>query len=109
LLKAAAHITGGGLPGNLPRVLPNNTVAALTATWPVPAVFSWLARTGRIGTEEMLRVFNCGVGMVLVVDDPDAAIELLEAAGETVSRIGRIEAGAGASSVRLDPHAGWLA
>ena len=89
LLKAAAHITGGGLPGNLPRVLPDGTVAALTATWPVPPVFGWLARTGGVEAGEMLRVFNCGVGMAVVVSDADAAIAMLEAEGETVSRIGR--------------------
>ncbi len=92
LLKAAAHITGGGLPGNLPRVLPNGTTAVLEATWPVPPVFGWLARAGGIAPEEMLRVFNCGIGMALVVADPDAAIPLLEAAGEQVWRIGTIAA-----------------
>jgi phosphoribosylformylglycinamidine cyclo-ligase len=109
LLKAAAHITGGGLPGNLPRVLPANTVAALTATWPVPPVFGWLARTGRIEATELLRVFNCGVGMALVVSDPDAATRVLEAEGETVTRIGVIEAADGPASVRIDPQPGWPA
>ena len=66
--------------------------AALTASWPVPPVFGWLARAGGVEAGEMLRVFNCGVGMALVVSDPDAAIQLLEAEGETVSRIGMIEA-----------------
>ncbi len=119
LLKAAAHITGGGLPGNLPRVLPEGTVAALTPTWPVPPVFSWLARAGSVENSEMVRVFNCGIGMALVVSDPDAAIAILEAEGETVSRIGEIETagpyvpdrhtGQGAPSVRFDPPPGWLA
>ena len=109
LLKAAAHITGGGLPGNLPRVLPDGTVAALNAKWPVPPVFHWLARTGGVSVAEMLRVFNCGIGMALVVSDPDAAIALLQAEGETVSRIGMIEAGDGPASVRIDPPSGWLA
>ena len=58
LMKAAAHITGGGLPGNLPRVLPNDTAAVLDPYWSVPPVFGWLARTGGIASEEMLRVFN---------------------------------------------------
>jgi phosphoribosylformylglycinamidine cyclo-ligase len=107
LLKAAAHITGGGLPGNLPRVLPPNTVAALTASWPIPPVFGWLAHTGGIAAAEMLRVFNCGVGMALVVADSDAAIRVLEAEGETVSRIGVIEAAAGPASVRIYLPAGW--
>jgi phosphoribosylformylglycinamidine cyclo-ligase len=109
LLKAAAHITGGGLPGNLPRALPDNTAAVLSLSWPVPPVFQWLARIGRVEAAEMLRVFNCGVGMALVVSDADAAIRLLEAEGETVSRIGVIEAAHGAASVRIDPPAGWLA
>jgi phosphoribosylformylglycinamidine cyclo-ligase len=108
LLKAAAHITGGGLPGNLPRALPANTTAALTASWPVPPVFGWLARTGNIEAPEMLRVFNCGIGMALVVSDPDAAIRLLEAEGETVSRIGVVEAVAGPAGVRIERPAGWL-
>jgi phosphoribosylformylglycinamidine cyclo-ligase len=109
LLKAAAHITGGGLPGNLPRVLPEGTVAALTPTWLVPPVFGWLARAGRVGAEEMLRVFNCGVGMALVVSDPVAAIKLLEEQGEVVSRIGVIETGDGAARVQFEPPVGWLA
>ncbi|MGH7209875.1 MAG: phosphoribosylformylglycinamidine cyclo-ligase, partial [Acetobacteraceae bacterium] len=66
LLKAAAHITGGGLQGNLPRVLPNGTAAVLTAPWPMPPVFGWLAKTGGVERDEMLRVFNCGVGMAVV-------------------------------------------
>jgi phosphoribosylformylglycinamidine cyclo-ligase len=109
LLKAAAHITGGGLPGNLPRVLPDGFAAALTVSWPVPPVFSWLARTGGVAAAEMLLVFNCGVGMALVVSDADAAIRLLEAEGEIVSRIGVIEAADGPASVRIDPPADWLA
>ncbi|HQT64354.1 MAG: phosphoribosylformylglycinamidine cyclo-ligase [Acidocella sp. 20-57-95] len=82
LLKAAAHITGGGLPGNLPRALPPGMGAKLTAPWPVPPVFSWLAKAGNVTTSEMLRVFNCGVGMALVVSDADAAIAVLRLAGE---------------------------
>jgi phosphoribosylformylglycinamidine cyclo-ligase len=109
LLKAAAHITGGGLPGNLPRVLPDGMAASLAMTWPVPPVFGWLARTGRIDSGEMLRVFNCGVGMALVVSDPDAATDLLERHGERVSRIGVIQATKGAATVLLDPPAGWPA
>ncbi|HUB46223.1 MAG TPA: phosphoribosylformylglycinamidine cyclo-ligase [Acetobacteraceae bacterium] len=101
LLKAAAHITGGGLPGNLPRVLPEGCVAALDPSWPVPPVFGWLARTGNIAPEEMLRVFNCGIGMALVVSDPAAATQLLEAQGERAMRIGTIESGGGEAAVRI--------
>jgi phosphoribosylformylglycinamidine cyclo-ligase len=110
LLKEAAHITGGGLPGNLPRVLPDDTVAALDASlWPVPPVFGWLARTGGVAAEEMLRVFNCGIGMALVVTDPAAAGALLAQAGETVFEIGRIESGHGPADVRIEVPAGWPA
>jgi phosphoribosylformylglycinamidine cyclo-ligase len=111
LVKAAAHITGGGLPGNLPRVLPKGVVAALDArAWPVPPVFGWLARAGNIVPEEMLRVFNCGVGMVVVVtaDRAEEAIALFAAQGETAMRIGVLEAGEGAAAVRVDHlGAGW--
>ncbi|WP_458095384.1 phosphoribosylformylglycinamidine cyclo-ligase [Roseomonas sp. WA12] len=105
LIKAAAHITGGGLPGNLPRVLPDGTVAVVDATsWPVPPVFGWLARTGGVEPEEMLRVFNCGIGMCLVVEagKAEAAIAMLGEHGETAHRIGRIEAGEGEAEVRME-------
>jgi len=73
-VKAMAHITGGGLPGNLPRVLPDATVAEVRppAAWQVPPVFRWLMRTGGVAPAEMLRTFNCGFGLVLVVA-PDQA------------------------------------
>ena len=110
LLKAAAHITGGGLPGNVPRVLPPGTRAVIDAgAWKLPPVFAWLARTGNVEAEEMLRVFNCGLGMVLVVSDPAAARAVLEAAGETVFEIGRIEAHDGEPDVRIEVPAGWPA
>jgi phosphoribosylformylglycinamidine cyclo-ligase len=107
LLKAAAHITGGGLPGNLPRVLQQDTQAVLEPIWSVPPVFGWLARTGGITPEEMLRVFNCGIGMALVVADADAATELLRDHGESVARIGRIAVGSGPATVRIELSAGW--
>ena len=115
LVKAVAHITGGGLPGNLPRVLPKGVVAALDARgWAVPPVFGWLARAGNIVPEEMLRVFNCGIGMVVVVaaGQEDAAIAMLAGAGETATRIGTIEPGPDGSeaAVRVDNlGAGWPA
>jgi len=108
LLKAAAHITGGGLPGNLPRVLPEGCIAALDALWPVPPVFAWLAQTGGVAPEEMLRVFNCGIGMALVVSDAEAATRLLDTEGERVMRIGTIETGSGEAAVRIEPPPGWL-
>ncbi len=108
LLLAAAHITGGGLPGNLPRVLPHGTRAEIDAEcWPVSPVFSWLARTGDVAAEEMLRVFNCGIGMVVVVRDPEAAAALLEAHGETVFRIGTIAAHDGPAEVVIEVEDGW--
>ncbi len=110
LLKAAAHITGGGLPGNLPRVLPPGTRAVIDAgAWPLPPVFAWLARMGGVEADEMLRVFNCGIGMVLVVTDPAAARALLEAEGETVFTIGRIEPGPDAPTVDITLPGGWPA
>ncbi len=111
LLRAAAHVTGGGLPGNLPRVLPEGCVAALDAgAWPVPPVFEWLARTGGVAPEEMLRVFNCGVGMVLVVSNVASATALLAQLGETATVIGRIEARQGDEpGVRIALPAGWPA
>jgi len=109
LMKAAAHITGGGLPGNLPRVLPEGTVAVLAPDWPVPPVFSWLARVGGVAPGEMLRVFNCGIGMVMVVaaEEAERAAEMLRDAGESVARIGHIAAGSGEAEVRIDVPAGW--
>ncbi len=100
LLRAAAHITGGGLPGNLPRALPQGVRAVIdAASWPRPAVMGWLAQRGSVAPDEMLRVFNCGIGMALVVDDAASATALLEAAGETVFAIGRTEAVDGAAEV----------
>jgi phosphoribosylformylglycinamidine cyclo-ligase len=95
LLKAAAHITGGGLPGNLPRALPPGHGAVLQAPWQMPPVFPWLARHGNVTPSEMLRVFNCGVGMTLVVSDQDAAIALLRAEGESPFLLGHVVEGAG--------------
>jgi phosphoribosylformylglycinamidine cyclo-ligase len=102
LLRAAAHITGGGIVGNLPRVLPHGTAAVLDP-WAIPPVFRWLARAGNVAAEEMLRVFNCGIGMALVVaaDRAEAATALLADAGETVLPLGRIEAASGEPEVRF--------
>jgi len=95
LLKGAAHITGGGLPGNLPRVLPEGLGARLNAPWAMPPVFGWLKRAGNVDTAEMLRVFNCGVGMALIVSDAEAAMALLENAGEAPFRLGAVVDGPG--------------
>jgi len=102
ILRAAAHITGGGLPGNVPRVLLAGTRAVIDGAWPVPPVFSWLASSGSVADAEMFRVFNCGIGMVLAVTDPLAAIEALTALGETAYVIGHIEAAEGEPTARID-------
>jgi phosphoribosylformylglycinamidine cyclo-ligase len=92
-VKALAHITGGGLFENIPRVLPAGLAAELDARrWLRPPVFAWLSRSGGVGDAEMARTFNCGIGMMLVVA-PDAlrsVAEELTAAGEKVFEIGRI-------------------
>ena len=106
LLKGAAHITGGGLPGNLPRALPAGTGAILQAPWIMPPVFSWLAKTGNVAAPEMLRVFNCGIGMTLVVSDADAAIEVLIGEGEAPFRLGAVSATPG---VAISDEAGLFA
>ncbi len=88
-----AHITGGGLIDNLPRVLPEGLCAMIDAqSWPVPPVFQWLQKTGNIKAEEMLRTFNCGIGMVVIVPEQraDALTKVFSEAGETVHRIGHI-------------------
>ena len=94
-IKALAHITGGGFPENIPRVLPKHLAAEIDlASVKAPAVFSWLARTGGVAPNEMLRTFNCGVGMIAVVspDKADEVAAVLEAEGETVFRLGRMVA-----------------
>jgi phosphoribosylformylglycinamidine cyclo-ligase len=97
-VKGLAHITGGGLTGNVPRVLQDGLVARIDGkAWPRPALFSWLQAEGGVAEDEMHRVFNCGIGMVVIVAAAEAkrAAEALRAAGETVYEIGRIEAGTG--------------
>ena len=109
-LKGLAHITGGGFPDNIPRVLPEGAGVALDlARVPVLPVFKWLAATGGIAEPEMLRTFNCGIGMIAIVDasGADAITDVLTRAGETVVQLGKVTAaGAGAQRVaysgRLD-------
>jgi phosphoribosylformylglycinamidine cyclo-ligase len=94
-VKGMAHITGGGLLENVPRVLPQNVVAQLDGkSWRTPALFDWLRNTGNIAPQEMYRTFNCGIGMVVIVDSRDAheALNHLNAAGETATVIGAIRA-----------------
>jgi phosphoribosylformylglycinamidine cyclo-ligase len=92
-VRAICHITGGGLPENLPRVLPEGLGAHVdTQSWQWPAVFQWLQAEGGIGTPEMYRTFNCGVGMTLVVpqDQAERALDVLRAAGEQAWVLGSI-------------------
>ncbi|AKH20310.1 phosphoribosylformylglycinamidine cyclo-ligase [Sedimenticola thiotaurini] len=103
-IHAMAHITGGGLPENLPRVLPEGTRAVIDSnSWQRPAVFQWLQDAGNVVESEMLRTFNCGVGMVVCVAEQDAeqAMALLQAQGESVWKLGHIESHDGAPSVEL--------
>ncbi|XZG70046.1 phosphoribosylformylglycinamidine cyclo-ligase [Chitinibacteraceae bacterium HSL-7] len=92
-VKGMAHITGGGITENVPRVLPANVVAQIDAkSWTFPKLFQWLQAEGKVATDEMHRTFNCGVGMVVIVSAEDAAraTELLTAEGETVYTLGQI-------------------
>ncbi len=100
-VKGLAHITGGGLLENVPRVLPESTVAEIDRnSWPRPPLFEWLQRTGGVADQEMFRVFNCGIGMVVIVAEADGAraLQSLTACSETVYRIGRIAKRIGAEA-----------
>ena len=97
-VHAAAHVTGGGITENLPRVLPKDLGAEIDlSSWTLPPVFRWLAQAGGIEAAEMLKTFNSGIGMILAVasDRADALADLLAAQGETVHRLGRVTAGQG--------------
>ncbi|MFS4583095.1 phosphoribosylformylglycinamidine cyclo-ligase [Phaeobacter sp. C3_T13_0] len=97
-VHALAHITGGGLTENLPRVLPEGLGADIDLnSWDLPSVFKWMAATGGIVEIEMLKTFNCGIGMILSVsaDEADALTNVLEGEGETVIRLGTVTAGEG--------------
>ncbi|HET7371100.1 MAG TPA: phosphoribosylformylglycinamidine cyclo-ligase, partial [Gammaproteobacteria bacterium] len=94
-VHALAHITGGGIPGNLPRVLPEGLGATLDAgAWQRPVVFDWLQEAGNIADDEMYRTFNCGLGMVVCVaaGDADKAVSVLADAGEKAVVVGQVEA-----------------
>ena len=93
-----AHITGGGFPDNVPRILPDGLAAAIDrGSWKIPPLFHFIAEAGRVDREEMYRVFNMGIGLVLVVRNRDvpAALRALKSAGERPVRIGNIERGRG--------------
>ena len=104
-VHSLCHITGGGLPENLPRMLPDNTVARIDSnSWQWPAVFSWLQEQGNVETSEMYRTFNCGVGMVICIPAPqvEQCLDLLQAQGETAWVLGNIAEGTGEAYIELD-------
>jgi phosphoribosylformylglycinamidine cyclo-ligase len=106
-IKALAHITGGGFPDNIPRVLPDGVGVRLDLdAIPVPPVFGWLARTGGVVEAEMLRTFNCGIGMIVVVSagQVDAVMQSLRAAGESPVRIGETVAHEAGEQVQTSGH-----
>ncbi|MSP67465.1 MAG: phosphoribosylformylglycinamidine cyclo-ligase [Alphaproteobacteria bacterium] len=111
LVNAFAHITGGGLIENIPRVVPDGLAVSLDAArWPLPPVFDWLMRAGRISAAELARTFNCGIGMVAIVPAAAAAAaeRRLAASGETVHRIGRVEiATSAAARIALHGTEAW--
>jgi len=97
-VHALAHITGGGLTENLPRVLPEGLGARIDlGSWALPGVFQWLRQEGGMDEAEMLKTFNCGIGMILVVEAgrADALTALLENVGEGVTRLGHVVSGEG--------------
>lgn len=109
VVKALAHITGGGITENLPRVLPRGTLARIDlSNLIVPPVFRWLAEAGGIAPEEMLRAFNCGVGMAVVVpaEEEERVADAFADAGECVIRLGVIEPGEGAPHVLYEGRLG---
>jgi phosphoribosylformylglycinamidine cyclo-ligase len=102
-IQGLAHITGGGLLENIPRILPHGCHAVINASrWQFPAIFSLLQEGGRIAPEEMARTFNCGIGMAVIVapDRIGTVASALQGAGETAIEIGRIEAGQRGCTVR---------
>jgi phosphoribosylformylglycinamidine cyclo-ligase len=102
-LKGIAHITGGGITENLPRILENGTHAEIdTSTWQQGEVFDWLADQGEIAIDEMRRTFNCGIGMIVVVDpaQSDTAVQILNELGEHAWPVGRVVQGSGAVDYR---------
>jgi phosphoribosylformylglycinamidine cyclo-ligase len=102
-VKGFAHITGGGLTENAPRVVPDDIDLEIDLSgWRLPPVFHWIARSGGVEEREMLRTFNCGIGMIAIVPEPHAtaAIRILTEAGEQVFTLGRLVAGKGEPRVR---------
>jgi phosphoribosylformylglycinamidine cyclo-ligase len=93
LIKGMAHITGGGITDNLPRILPDGTSAVIDrSSWRVPPIFQWLQRTGHVPDDDMMRTFNMGIGLIVACDN-SSADQLIERLGPGAARIGRIESG----------------
>ena len=111
-VKGMAHITGGGLSENIPRVLPSNVAVRIDAkSWPRPGIFGWLAKAGNMDAADMARTFNCGLGMVVIVEaaKADSIIALLKAEGETAYKVGSVEKRADdAPQVTIDNDAALL-
>ncbi|MGI9450084.1 MAG: phosphoribosylformylglycinamidine cyclo-ligase [Geminicoccaceae bacterium] len=105
LIKGLAHVTGGGLVENVPRILPDGLIAKIDARqWQAPAVFRWIYETASMTPESLLRTFNCGIGMVVVVDQAKAktVADQLKEQGETVYRLGELIPGDGPACVEID-------
>jgi phosphoribosylformylglycinamidine cyclo-ligase len=97
LIKGMAHITGGGITDNLPRIFPDGTGAVIDrSAWQVPPIFQWLQRTGHVPDDDMLRAFNMGIGLIIACEngETERVIDALAAAGEPAAvRLGRVIAG----------------
>jgi len=105
-VKGLAHITGSGIPGNLPRCLPDGTKAVLDEkTWQRPPIFELIQRRGAVSRQEMYDTFNMGLGMIVVVakEDVEKALELLKGRGVQAAEVGRVEAGQGEATVVIEP------
>ena len=112
LIKGLAHITGGGLTENIPRILPEGLGVKLDGTsWPISNLFKWLCNAGNVTPDEMARTFNCGIGMVVIVarENADAAKKLLSDSGEIVFEIGNVIPGNNDARVKIGNwEAAWL-
>ena len=103
-MKGIAHVTGGGIPGNLPRAMKDGSLARIrTEAWERPPIFDFIQKTGKIEPAEMFRTFNCGIGMTAIVPaaDAESAVEILEGTGEKAYVIGEVVAGEGPAAVSL--------
>jgi phosphoribosylformylglycinamidine cyclo-ligase len=105
-VKGMAHITGSGIPGNLPRCLPDGTRAVLSErTWTKPPIFELIAKLGGVARDEMFSTFNMGLGLIVVVakQDVEQALSLLNARDVRASEVGRVEQGQGEATVVIKP------